>query len=526
MPFNNLQHTQFFTANVQMGLTTTQRVALAREGFINVSDFTDFKANALKVAFKNVRSGVPGIPMVPAVAAVTDDNGDVVQAAIPAVPAVPGIQSVPIPARSTTRLLVASVAYHYYVDTGREVTHAKMHYTNVLHEFNVEWEAMQTMSEQDKPTLPLLSKTNPPLKWCESFKNFLYATFGVRTVPLLYVIRDEVDVPNEEEDPLQAGKAYGRSGSVLEDCILRVSHTHPLFRGDNATVYGYIEEAARGSAYAHTIKPFGRTKNGRAAWLAIVTSHVGINQWEKIERENSTWLINTKWTGKAYSMENFCSQHRARFQQLQEAAIHLNFQLPNEHTRVGYLLSNVENSNAALQAALANIRQDTNGMRDEFETAVASLIAVDPFVQNKATKRATPFDISSVSTQHGRGPKTGVDLRWYDLDEFKSLSSAQKDELRVWQKTKDGKKAISNSKSTFYKNKKKRKTEDNGDKSSKQKNKTNARISALEKTVNEQKALIDEQAKLAAISSALKSNKSDSSMAKSLLAIAQRPQTD
>ena len=125
-----------------MGLTTAQRLALAREGFINVSDFADFKANALKVACKNVRSGVPGIPMVPAVAAVTDDNGDVVQAAIPAVPAVPGIQSVPIPARSTTRLLVASVAYHYYVDTGREVTHAKMHYTNVLREFNVEWEAM------------------------------------------------------------------------------------------------------------------------------------------------------------------------------------------------------------------------------------------------------------------------------------------------------------------------------------------------------------------------------------------------
>ena len=72
----------------------------------------------------------------------------------------------------------------------------------------------------------------------------------------------------------------------------------------------------------------------------------------------------------------------------------------------------------------------------------------------------------------------------------------------------------------------KRKAEDNGDKSSKQQNKNNARISALEKTVNEQKALIDEQAKLAEISSALKSNGSNSSMAKFLLAIAQRPQTD
>ena len=82
----------------------------------------------MKVAFKNVRTGVPGIPMVPAVAAVTDGDGNVIQTAVPAVPAIPGTQPVPIPARSTTRLLVASIAYHYYVDTGRAVTPASMHY--------------------------------------------------------------------------------------------------------------------------------------------------------------------------------------------------------------------------------------------------------------------------------------------------------------------------------------------------------------------------------------------------------------
>ena len=86
-------------------------------------------------------------------------------------------------------------------------------------------------------------------------------------------------------------------------------------------------------------------------------------------------------------MEIFCSQHRARFQQLENSALHLNFQLPNDHTRVGYLLSNIENSNAALQAALANIRQDNNGMRNDFEAAVATLIPVDPFVQHKGTKK-------------------------------------------------------------------------------------------------------------------------------------------
>ena len=68
---------------------------------------------------------------------------------------------------------------------------------------------------------------------------------------------------------------------VLFSNIFRTSHTHPLFRGDNAAVYGFIEEAARGSAYAHTIKAYTRTKNGRQAWLAILTSHVGMDKWEK-----------------------------------------------------------------------------------------------------------------------------------------------------------------------------------------------------------------------------------------------------
>lgn len=537
MPFNALQLTHFFTSNTQMALTNAQREALSREGLASVTDFVDFKEDELKVAFKNARAGIPGTPMIPAIPAVMQGN-NVAQAAVPAVPGVPGIPSVPIPARSITRLLIASVAYHYYVDTGRAVTNTNMHFTNVLRDFHVEWKAMESMSTQESPTLPILSKNNPPLKWCESFKNFLYASFGVRKVPLLYIIRNNVAVTPEmgadvegTYDPLQEGKSFGSSGSVLEDLIARSSHTHPLFKSDNAVVYGYIEEAARTSTFAHTIKSYARTKDGRGAWLAIVTSHVGVNQWEKIARDNTAWLINTKWTGKGYSLEIFISQSRAKFQQLEEAAIHVNSQVPTEHSRVGYLLGNIENSNAALQAALASIRLDTEGMRQDFESAAATLIPVDPFVQNKANKKSTPFDISSMSTKSGRGSKTGVDLRWHAKHEFQALSSEQKDELIEWQKTKDGKKIISDSKSSYFNNKKKRKAGDsssNGKSSKKRGN--NARIAALEKKLADQTTQINEESKLADISAALKASRSTSSdqasLARTILSIASRPKQD
>ena len=129
-----------------------------------------------------------------------------------------------------------------------------MHFSNVLRDFHVEWKAMLSMSEQESPSLPMLLKNNPPLKWCGSFKSFLYATFGVRKVPLLYVIREKEDVTPENGadqdltyDPLQHGKAYEFSGSVLDNLIMRLSHDHSLFKTDNATLYGFLEETARGS---------------------------------------------------------------------------------------------------------------------------------------------------------------------------------------------------------------------------------------------------------------------------------------
>ena len=526
MDFTANQLTQFFTEANQMGLTPDQRVALQREGLITIEDFSDFKEKEIKVAIKNVRTGippvpgltgVPAIPEVPAVAPVPevrDDAGELVEAAVPgrpAIPARPGIPAVaPIPgipaqlvsARSMSRLIIASVAYNYYVDTEREITPENMHYDNVLRDFHTEWEAIEELSEQDAPKLPSLSKNNPPLKWCESFKHFLYSSFGVRKVPLLYIIRENVEVqpedgndPDTAYDPLMPTKAFGASGSILDDLIKRSSHIHPLFKNDNATVFGHIEEASRGSIYATTIKPFSRSKDGRGAWTALITSHVGTDKWERIQKENSAWLISAKWTGKKYALDSFISQHRSKFQQLQEAATHVEFQVPNEHTRVTYLIDSITNTDAALQAAIANIRQNANNSRDNFEKASAILLPVDPYSRNAANKKSVSFQISALGTadKFGRGQETGVDLRWYKASEYSKLKDEQKKELQAWQKSSEGKKAIAESRKAYFDNKKRNNSDDNSPrptKSQRRAEKNRAKIASLE---SELKQLQDEK---------------------------------
>ena len=109
-------------------------------------------------------------------------------------------------------------------------------------------------------------------------------------------------------------------------------------------------------------------------------------------------------------------KHFSKFHQLVKASQHINFQVPNKHTRIGYLIDNLENSDAALQAAIASICQDTNGSRNDFERAVAILLPVDPYAKKSATKRAVSFESSSLSSKNGRLKPTGFELHWYAVE--------------------------------------------------------------------------------------------------------------
>ena len=312
MAFNAAQLTAFFTNGPQMALTATARGRLADEGLVMVDDFEDFKEDQLEIAIKNLRTAIPGIP------ATLGPDGRELIAAIPPIP--PCI----IPARCTLRLKVASVAYHYYIDTARTPNPQNMNYTTVLKGFYSEWEAIKKQSREDKPMVPVLSKHQTPVRWMESFKDCLFRTFGVRGSPLSYVIRSDVDVAPEAVAPLEAEKAYSaEAGSVLHELINRLSHDNPLFKTDNNSVYSLLDDATRGTIYAPTIKPYARTKNGRAAWYSIISSHAGDDKWEAIEKEKSKFLINTKWNGKQFGLDKFTNLHRSAFVALEEAALHV-----------------------------------------------------------------------------------------------------------------------------------------------------------------------------------------------------------
>ena len=65
---------------------------------------------------------------------------------------------------------------------------------------------------------------------------------------------------------------------------------------------------------------------------------------------------------------------------MQASAEHVQYQLPNEHSRVGFLLEAIQCSDAGLQAAMASIKTDNGpeGMRNNFD---AQLLIYCPMTQ-------------------------------------------------------------------------------------------------------------------------------------------------
>ena len=130
---------------------------------------------------------------------------------------------------------------------------------------------------------------------------------------------------------------------------------------------------------------------------------------------------------------------------MQKCAIHVEFQLPNEYSRVGYLLDAIETNDASLQAAMALVRNDDNpknGNRSNFEATATCLLPHEPVAKKRQNNpaRRNNAEISSIDSTKfkSRVGATCVNLRYHKRDEYLKLTAEQKKELYVWRESSAG----------------------------------------------------------------------------------------
>ena len=159
-------------------------------------------------------------------------------------------------ARSQTRLAATAKCVRFYNMIDRPIDHLNIHWTPVVKNFDIQWKALVDRKKSDEPDIPKISRTLPVLKWMEAFSDYLHRVIGSRMIPLAYVIREHANPPGTAPPRANSQPHSEEHRSVEMDMIMRASHDHAPFRGDNAKVYFKLEEATRLTMYAASIKPY------------------------------------------------------------------------------------------------------------------------------------------------------------------------------------------------------------------------------------------------------------------------------
>ena len=120
---------------------------------------------------------------------------------------------------------------------------------------------------------------------------------------------------------------------------------------------------------------------------------------------------------------------------MQTSAEYVQYQLPNEHSRVGVLLEAIQFSDSGLQAAMVIIKTDNclEGMRNNFEAMAAHLLPYDPVAKKRSSgqKRGSAQISSVMDTSNSTMKKpsigiTGIHLHYYKTGEYRNLTREQK----------------------------------------------------------------------------------------------------
>ena len=468
MVLTNRQTTTFLTDADQMGIPPATVTELAAEGIVSVDDLADFDAEGIKQIKANLR----GATLIPN----------------PAAPGgmIPGPRLI-FGAKSMQRLTIAAKAVRYYQAVGRDLTAANMRWNNTLKCFAEHIKALEKKAKDDTPAVPKITKAMPIAKWSESFAIHLTVVLGCRQVPLAYLIRDTVEVP-AVPDPLMVGKPYCEEhGSIVNELIARASHDHDMYAEDNGALFVLLDEATRGTSYYASISPFKRRNDGRGAWNALIAQYVGKDKWERELKKQENFIHTFVWKGNTnMTLESFVAKHRAAHVSMQRCAENVDFQLPNERSRVTKLLDAISNADPALQAALAHVRA-TEEMMTDFEATAAYILPADPVANKRGKSRQRPVhEISGVSGDLVQRGKSGVEYRYYKPDEYATLNGDQRSELRDYRMSSKG--------SNKGKGKGKRKNDNDENKSKKLKSKqintiAGQVVAALEAKVVEEDAV-------------------------------------
>jgi hypothetical protein len=139
----------------------------------------------------------------------------------------------------------------------------------------------------------------------EKIREYLASQYGVTGETLDYVVRAEIDVKPEEEDPPENYE------TVAQEMTARAPHTGLPFVNDRRKVWDIMSNICGTHSCFVYIRPALRTRNGRDAYMLLFDHFLGPNNVGNMASEAETKLTRTLYNGekKRFTWETYVRIH-------------------------------------------------------------------------------------------------------------------------------------------------------------------------------------------------------------------------
>jgi hypothetical protein len=285
-----------------------------------------------------------------------------------------------------------------------------------------------------------LEKPEKVIEFIDDWPEYLALVNGQNGCPLSYVIRADVNIPNEANDP-----PFGEPGSVYasirDEMVARAGHNSTNFRVDNAKVYELLNQAVSGHAHVKTwIKSYAATRDGRGAWFAFKAHYRGSSEMEAIETAAEKKLDTLIYRGEKhrYNFETHVSNHMKAHIELEKAT---GMPMP-EKTKVRRLLKSLQAPTMSVPSATI---QATESLKSSFDASVNYLRAFISSTEVADTRNVSDIGTKKKNKKGGNGQKKGggnkkskgggnksdnqPQDRYYKRDEWLKLSQEDRDKI-------------------------------------------------------------------------------------------------
>ena len=397
--------------------------AIMTEGLDNLADIFELtEDDGIKILCASVRKPA-GTMGQPGWVAPNPNPNNVVA------PQVPRVGQV-IPAICEQRLTMAAYGSTIYELISRPIDPASLNRARLR-----EFKAHRTMVENhnDPESLPEISKSYSIMKYLDQLPTYLSDVLGVSKVALTYVIRDEVTPPNPLPNLIASKPWSDGKNSLMEELIEFTPHSGPGFDADNAQLYSLLATHLGNTSAMASITQYQRRRNGREAYLDLITHYMGSAKWEKTIKSAEKLMATQVWNGRnsRYPLRIHIARHREAYNDLIRASQQITYAPPNEASRVRSLLSSIQSTDPTICSGKTTIQADAT-KKGDFEEAANFLLTICPAPkpQSQGNHRIAAVKTRTKKGKIRTGPKTGVEVRFYRKDEWHKLSRDEQREVR------------------------------------------------------------------------------------------------